>query len=497
MPIVNAESPFFNSITPSNGATDVEIHDATDEKYVTISVNITDSDSDLKYYILQTNKTGAWVTLDSYELPTPLRYYVVTKKVYNCSYEDMIFWRLLARDNTSDWTNHTFYFTTQDEPEENGGSGEVQTGNISLFPAIPTSGKLFAVIIDKPIDAYGYLWVKNTMYPIAVTKGFGTVETPQEIYGEGLIWLYGGMKKTFTIASGLTGSLSVTVPDTVVVDSAFDIQVKIGGKLVGYAELQLTDPTGKTITINTSTGIVNQVFDKVGTWIVRTSLNNQNDVKEITVTYKQLSVSTDEAQYTAGDDVTVTTEDGALVSISSGGIIKIQSIATNGVVMFTPRDPGDYKVTATSGNKQGTETFNVYQNVRIQIIDTETNAQVTTLKANKNYVVKLVDSRDQLIYNFQSIYTSDSLSSTIPLSSGMGFWIPKKSGIITLSIEQLEGYMNEPLTVTVEGTTDILIPIIIIIIVVVVLLLLFYFRSKLPQGLRDKFKLKPKREIPV
>lgn len=183
-------------------------------------------------------------------------------------------------------------------------------------------------------------------------------------------------------------------------------------------------------------------------------------------------------------------------------MIKIQSVATNGIMTFTPRDPGDYKATATLGNKQGSVAFDVSQQVRIKVFDIATNAQVVQAKTNMMYMVKVIDSKDQPLYNYQVVYVIQSTYSseelpTIPLNGGIGFWTPTQGGVMTLHVEEMSGYVTEDLSINVESSTNYIIPIIIAIILIIVVVLLILFRSRIPKSITNKLKLKPKREIPV
>lgn len=500
MPTSMGASPSYTDVSPANGAINVTIVGAY--HYVALSINISDSDGDLKYFMIETNATDGvnWTQLSSFEFPNPVAYQLVTTKIFNCTNETKYWWRVSSRDNESNWTNQTYSFITQmNGSQQQGGGGETPSGNISIFPPTPTSGKMFAIIIDQPINTNGYIWIQENMYPVEITNGFGTVQTSEEIYGEAHLWLYKNMQKVFTIQIGLKGSLTLDVPDTVAVDTATDIHVKVGGKQVATANVNFTDPTGKMTTISASSGVMSFVFDKVGTWLVRCELIGQNDVQEVVVTYKEMSVSTNSNQYVVGDDVKINADDGAMVDITEEGVIKIQSIATNGLLMFTPREPGSYRATGTLGNKRGSASFDVVQQVKIKVFDMDTNAQVVTAKAEKRYLVKVVDSRDVPLYDFEQVFTTETNpeSSTVPLSGGIGFWTPKQGGTITLHVEEKAGYVTEDLAINVEGVTNYLLIGIIVAVVAIVISLLVVFRSKLPPGLTERFKLKPKREIPI
>lgn len=495
---VNA-TPTFLIPSPVNGAVNVSFVGTL--KYVPLSINV--SGGNLKHILIETNATGSWVELTAMEFAIPIPYQTITTKIYNCTYATKYYWRVSAHDNTTNnLTSQIFYFTTKSQQQNgSGGGGETPIGSINIFPTTPTSGKLFAIFLDKPIDTSGYIWIQSTMYPVIISKGFGTVQVDEAIYGDARLWLYPGTQKTFTITCGLSGSLTLNVPDTIQVNKPTDISVKISGKAVGLANIRITDPLGDEISVNTTNGVVNFVFDQVGTWLVRTSFAGQNEVQEVKVIYQDMDITTDQNSYLAGDDAKIMTEPDALVSIEQDGVIKIQSVATNGIVTFTPRDPGGYKATATLGNKQGSVAFDVSQQVRIKVFDITTNAQVITAKANTMYMVKVIDSKDQPLYNYQVVYVLQTTSTqempTIPLNGGIGFWTPTDGGVITLHVEELSGYISEDLSINVEGSTSYTIPIIVAIIIIIVVVLLILFRGKLPKSITDRFKLKPKRQIPV
>lgn len=494
-------TPTFSNPSPTNGAVNVSFVGTL--KYVPLSINV--SGGNLKHILIETNATGSWVELTSMEFAIPIPYQIITTKIYNCTYATKYYWRVSSHDNTtSNLTSQVFYFTTKSQQQNGssgGGGGETPMGDINIFPTTPTSGKLFAIFLDKPIDTSGYIWIQSTMYPVIISKGFGTAQVDESVYGNALLWLYPGTKKTFTITCGLSGSLTINAPDTIQVNKPTDITIKVSGKTVGLANLIITSPSGHDVSVNTTNGIVNFVFDEIGTWLVRTTFAGQNDVQEVKVIYQEMSVMTDQNSYLAGDDAKITTEPDALVSIEQDGVIKIQSVATNGIVTFTPRDPGSYKATATFGNKQGSVAFVVSQQVRIKVFDITTNAQVITAKANTMYMVKVIDSRDQPLYNYQVVYPLQSATvqemPTIPLNGGIGFWTPTQGGVVTLHVEEMEGYITEDMSINVEGSTNYTIPIIIAIIFIIVVVLLILFRGRIPKSIKDRFKLKPKRQIPV
>lgn len=500
MPISMGATPTFSQVSPTDGAVNVSFIGTL--KYVPVTVNISDADGNLKNILIETNSTGSWVELTSMEFAISVPYQRITTKIYNCAYGTKYYWRVSAHDNTTtDWTSQIFSFTTesQQQNESEGGGGENAGGNISIFPSTPVSGKLFVIIIDKPIDDNGYVWIQDTLYPVTITGGFGTVQISEEIYGEANLWLYSGLKKTFNIQCGLTGSISLSIPNTITVDTPTDITVTIGGKPVGNAEIKITDPSGDETTATTSNGVANYIFNKVGDWRVRCSFIGQNSVKDVHVAYKDMDVTADNDNYIAGGDVKITTEPNAMVEITQGGIIQIQSITTNGLLIFTPREPGSYKATATLGNKQGTVSFDVYQQANIKVFDLDTNVQIIEAKANKKYMVKVVDSRDQPLNSFENVFVTeaDVISPTISLNEGIGFWTPTQGGIVTLHLTEIEGFVIKDLSLTVEGTTDYIIPIIITIVILIVIVLLILFRGKIPKSITDKLKLKPKRQIPV
>jgi|APFre7841882654_1041346.scaffolds.fasta_scaffold00775_6 hypothetical protein len=498
---VNATPTFLNP-SPANGAVNISFIGTL--KYVPLSVNV--SGGNLKHISIETNATGSWVELTSIDFAVAIPYQIITTKIYNCTYATKYYWRVNAHDNTTtNLTSQIYYFTTKSQQQQNGsgggGGGETPIGSINIFPTTPTSGKLFAIFLDKPIDTNGYIWIQNTMYPIVISKGFGTVQVDESIYGNAILWLYPGTQKTFTIACGLSGSLTITVPSTVQVNKPTDITIKVSGKSVSLATLIITDPLGIDTSVNTTNGVVNYVFNKVGTWLVRTTFAGQNDVQNVNVIYQTMGVGTDQSSYLAGDDVTITADPNALVSIELGGVIKIQSLATNGNVIFTPKDPGSYTATATLGNKQGSVDFSVSQQVRIKVFDVATNAEVIQAKANTMYMVKVIDSRDQALGNYQFVTVissnPDQIEPEIPLNGGIGFWTPKDGGVMTLHVDEIAGYVTQDLSINVEGSTNYVIPIIVVIIVIIVMILLILFRSRIPKSITDKLKLKPKREIPI
>lgn len=493
---VNAGSPQITDVHPSNGAIDQPLS-------VNLSANLSDPDGDMVYFIFKTNKSGTWEKISDLTV-TYIPNGTYTTTLSGLDYNTKYWWKLNVKDEQGNWNNKTFIFTTVGDG--NGGGEEPDfSGEITIFPDSPTSGEMFAVILDNRVSTSGYVWVGGKLFYVIVTNGFGTVQTDDNVYGDAYIWLYGenassSLKKTFTIQCGLEGTLSLDAPESVKVNEVAEINITMGGEPVADAEVLITDPFGYSITLHTNeNGKVTQIMDKVGDWLIRCTFLSQNALKEVNVEYKQLEISVSNDEHIIGDDVRIDTEEDAIIEITKDGVLKFQSTALNGVLVFTPNEPGAYRATGTIGNKRGTVDFDVFQRITIKVFDLN-NMQISKLEAGTKYLVKVVDDRDRPVSDFDEVYYG--YGETISLNGGFGFWTPMSGGTTELYLDDIDGFLSNTLNVLVEGGEsefEINWVGIIIVIVIIVGVLLYAFRDKLP----DRFKrifgkgLRSKREVPI
>jgi len=466
-----------SDVYPSIGAKNIDVSGVI----LTVTINSTEGTFD--YRIECSNgqfTTGTNSTNGTYIL-----------ELNNLKYNTKYWWNVIV-DNES----FSFYFTTKSAGH---------TEEITIFPEKPVSGKTFAIVLNERINTAGYVYVGDTLYPINIQNGFGTVTVDETTYGDAVLWLYGvnssDIQKSFYIDVGIEGSLGLDTTDVIKVNEVLDATITVGGKPIKDVEVIFVSPDNKEIVLHTdSEGKVSHIMDMVGLWLIKCSFLGQNVVKEINVEYKPLGITCDNNKYVLGDDVRIETEENTVLDITKDGVIKFQGLATNGILVYTPNEPGNYRVTGVLNNKKGTVDFTVYQEAFIKVYNLD-NLQVQHLSTGEKYMVKVVDSRDRPLSDFKEIYYD--FSKTIPLTGGIGFWTPITAGNIQLTLPDLDGFVTNNINLLIEGktenTAEINIYGILFVVGIFIVLLLYIFRDKLPDSIKDIFYkgLKPKREIPI
>jgi hypothetical protein len=108
------------------------------------------------------------------------------------------------------------------------------------------------------------------------------------------------------------------------------------------------------------------------------------------------------------------------------------------------------------------------------------NRQTTFLQLDESYIIKIVDNIGNIIMDYEDIETSYEI---IELNSGVGFYKPRHTGDIVLTLDEKQRFFESTSQITVQSSSDegfdigfiILIGFIIFLVVIGVLILLHQY----------------------
>lgn len=388
--------------------------------------------------------------------------------------------------------------------------------NITLFPPLPNSGEMFIIAISEPEDLSGFIWLNNKVYPVEITDGFAIIELDKEVYGDASLWLYGkGFVYNFTVECGLEGNAIIACSESKTIGDILDVKLNVGSKVLTDSIITVTDPDGIQYTYETDdNGMIYPVLDKIGEWILRAEFREKQTVKKVKVSHKTMKVSINNKDINLGETVTITTdEEEADIIIKREGVSQFQKTIDTGMLEYNPTLSGSYTVEAESGDSRGTTSFKVNMQTSIRILD-KNNMQTSIIRQGQEYIIQVVDEKNQPIALYQSItaekkyQTAQTLQSgniysepmvTIPLNNGVGFWEPRIHGTYTLSVETTGDYIGSNLNINIERNVVVeedQTLLYVVIAIVVVIIVLFILNMLYKKGLINIPDLPKRKKIP-
>ena len=419
----SATAPTVLNVTPVNGATNISFNNNV-TKTVYLRANITDIDGDLKYIRFETNRTGNWSKIADANISgnwSTGTYIPFSNLSKNTKY----WWRIKARDNSSNWTNTTAFSFKIKADGTGGGTYNNGTGggkNITIVPSQPKADGTVIFIINRN-NASGYVICNATMnvYPVIFNQGLGSVKLGAD-YGQAMIYVVNYGTKIFTIKHEFEGAVSIDAPTRADINNEVKIAVMAAGEYIP-STLSLTSPSQITTSRQTGTaGPIAYTFTEPGNWTLTANAYSSNVTRKIFINPDPLTINVAE-NIIVGHDTTITVnERDAQVVIKKGDATWTYISDTNGEVVFEPLFSGRYSITATTPNQRGTKTFDVKSSTEI-IVKNIDGAGVTSITEGDMVLIQVQDSDEN---NVQSstieVYGDNILLKTLQLNGGFAMW---------------------------------------------------------------------------
>jgi len=416
--LVSATSPYITNIYPANGAVNVTYNN-TVSRSVYLRVNISDVDGDLRYIRFETNKTGNWTKIadanvtGNWTTSTYVSFYPLTNGT-------TYWWRIKARDNSSNWTNTTAYHFKTIGTGSGGGNNGTSGATITIVPSQPKAGGTVIFLINRS-NASGYIICNTTMnvYPVIFTQGLGSVQLGED-YGPALIYVVNYGTKIFTIKHQYEGALLIDAPSIADVNTKVDIAVMSQGQYIA-STLSLTSPSNRTNSRQTGTvGPIAYTFTEAGNWTLTANAYYSNTTRKIYINPEPITIET-EGGIKINHETTINVNSpNAHVLIQKGDATWTYTSDSNGNVLFTPLFSGQYTITATSSNQEGTKTFNVQSSTDIAVTNTKGKATITD---GDTVIIEIQDAEGNSVKSGTlDIFGDDVPLKTIELTGKTTYW---------------------------------------------------------------------------
>jgi hypothetical protein len=372
----SATSPAVLNIYPANGAVNVTFNNNVTHA-VYLRANITDIDGDLKYIRFETNRTGNWTKIADTNITgnwTTSTYIIFSNLTKGARY----WWRIKARDNSSNWTNTTSYGFKIKANATGGGNTGTSGAIITIVPSQPKSGGTVVFLINRS-NASGYVICNATMnvYPIIFTQCLGSIVLVDADYGPALIYIVNYGTKIFTVKHQYEGVLLIDAPSSADVNTKVDVAVMSQGQYIA-STLSFTSPSNHVNTRQTGTvGPISYTFAEAGNWTLQANAYYSNATRKIYINPEPITIQIDSNIKVNRETAINVNSPNAHVMIRKGDATWTYTSDSNGDVLFTPLFSGQYTVTATSSNQEGAKTFNVQSSTDILVTNTKGKATIT------------------------------------------------------------------------------------------------------------------------
>jgi len=317
--------------------------------------------------------------------------------------------------------------------------------SIMVFPQNPKAGTSFAVISTSSSTASGLVFVSETgsQYPVTLTGiPITFINLSKKDYGPAVLMLvwddrqvtynYFNITKAETSdESGGESKLSIDFGDSNTVDNPVE------GSYI------ITKPDGDQILKDTNAmGQIQITLNEAGKWTFFATSHNLTATGLISVRKGNMTVNLPD-KVNVGESLKIDVGEDANYTIITPDFDRVDGSAVGGIIKYSPKVAGQYKVIIETSKASDTENFDAYYTPRL--VFRENGMPVTMLVTGKMYEIDVIDyNTGDTITDVREILASNNgITDRLPVTNGVAYFSPSKSGYYAFSIEENDdGYMN-------------------------------------------------------